>query len=47
MQSVAKKTFKILNKTGVAFFVIGNTEYKTVKIDNAKHLSESLIDAGI
>lgn len=46
MQKVANKTFDMLNKHGLALFVIGNTEYKGVRIDNAKHLAESLIDAG-
>ena len=35
-----------MNSNGAALFVIGNTEYKTVRIDNAKHLAESLLDAG-
>lgn len=46
MQAVARKAFSILKSRGAALFVIGNTEYKTVRIDNAKHLAESLIDAG-
>jgi len=46
MQRVAQKSFSILNKKGVALFVIGNTEYKNVRIDNAKHLSEALFEAG-
>ena len=46
MQEVAKKTYSILNSPGLALFVIGNTEYKNVRIDNAKHLSESLKEAG-
>ncbi len=46
MQAVAGKTFSILNSKGVALFVIGNTEYKTVRIDNAKHLTESLLNVG-
>jgi methylase of polypeptide subunit release factors len=46
MQRVANKAYSILNKDGKALFVIGNTEYKNVRIDNAKHLSESLLDAG-
>lgn len=46
MQEVARKAFSILNSNGAALFVIGNTEYKTVRIDNAKHLVESLFDAG-
>jgi len=46
MQKVAKKVFSILSPNGMALFVIGNTEYKNVRIDNAKHLSESLFEAG-
>ena len=46
MQRVAQKCFSILNKKGVALFVIGNTEYKNVRIDNAKHLSEALFETG-
>ncbi len=46
MQHVAQKSFSILNENGAALFVIGNTEYKNVRIDNAKHLSEALLNAG-
>lgn len=46
MQNVARKAYSLLNKTGFALFVIGNTEYKAVKVDNAYHLAESLFDAG-
>lgn len=46
MQKVAEKTYEMLGKHGLALFVIGNTEYKGVRIDNAKHLAESLMDAG-
>lgn len=46
MQKTTKKTFEILHKNGIVFFVIGNTEFKGVKIDNAKHLAESLFNAG-
>jgi methylase of polypeptide subunit release factors len=42
MQKTAEKTHRLLNKNGLALFVIGNTEYKNVKIDNARHLAESL-----
>jgi hypothetical protein len=41
----AKKAYEILNYNGLALFVIGNTEYKSIKIENAKHLVESMIDA--
>jgi hypothetical protein len=46
MQKIAQKTYSSLNEKGIAFFVIGNTEYKNIKIDNIRHLSESLKDAG-
>ena len=46
MQEVAKKAFNSLNNKGYALFVIGNTEYKTIRIDNALHLSQSLLNAG-
>ncbi len=46
MQAVAQKAYKMLNPCGMALFVIGNTEYKGVRIDNAKHLAQSLNDAG-
>lgn len=46
MQKVIEKTFEMLSKQGLALFIIGNTEYKGVRIDNAKHLSESLLNVG-
>ena len=46
MQRVTQKAHTMLRPGGVALFVIGNTEYKNVRIDNAKHLAESLWDAG-
>lgn len=46
MQKVATETYKLLNKRGYALFVIGNTEYKSVKIDNTMHLIEALYTAG-
>jgi len=46
MQKIIKKTYSILNKDGMALFLIGNTEYKNVKINNARHLVESMFDAG-
>ena len=46
MQKTIKKTYTILNKKGMALFIIGNTEYKSVKINNARHLVESMFDAG-
>ena len=46
MQLVARKTYRMLNRNGLALFVIGNTEYKSIRIDNAKHLVESMIASG-
>lgn len=46
MQLVAKKSYTILTSSGMALYLIGNTEYLNVRIENAKHLAESLLDAG-
>lgn len=46
MQCTIKKVHTMLNVGGACFFVIGNTEYKGVKIDNAKHLTECLLTEG-
>ncbi|MBC8489462.1 MAG: class I SAM-dependent methyltransferase [Bacteroidetes bacterium] len=46
MQKSTKKAYKMLNNNGIALFVIGNTEYKSVKINNAKHLVESMLNVG-
>lgn len=46
MQSVASSCYSMLRKKGIAVFVIGNTEYKGVRIDNSRHLCESLFESG-
>lgn len=46
MQQVAAEAYSMLNQNGIALFVIGNTSYSGVRIDNARHLVESLFDAG-
>src|SRR5665648_160318 len=46
IQKSVYKAFDILNRNSLVFFVIGNTEYKSVRIDNAKHLVESMMLAG-
>lgn len=46
MQQAADVCYKLLHDTGAVLMVIGNTEYKKVKIDNARHLVESLYKAG-
>ena len=46
MQSVTNKCYKMISDGGLALFVIGNTEYKGVRINNVKHLAESLQNNG-
>jgi hypothetical protein len=46
MQCVTDACYSMLTKKGLSLFVIGNTEYKGVRINNAKHLSESLLRSG-
>jgi len=46
MQMAAKVCYSMLRKKGLVLFVIGNTEYKGVRIDNARHLAESLENSG-
>ncbi len=46
MQKVASICYNMLNTNGLAIFVIGNTEYKSVRIDNVRHLAESLFSSG-
>ncbi|MEB1955756.1 site-specific DNA-methyltransferase [Xanthomonas campestris] len=46
MQKMARRCKEFLTDKGVAVFVIGNTRYRDVQIDNASHLAESLLEAG-
>ncbi|MDF1496240.1 DNA methyltransferase [Caproiciproducens sp. CPB-2] len=46
MQHTAQKCYDILCEEGMAFFVVGDTEYKDIKICNSRHLVESLIRSG-
>ncbi len=46
MQLAVRKCAKMLNNNGMAFFVIGDTEYKGVQIRNSSHLVQSLLDEG-
>jgi hypothetical protein len=46
MQAVSQRCHNLLRRNGLAVFVIGNTEYKGVRIDNAAHLAESLLRGG-
>lgn len=40
------KCGRMLNERGMAVFVIGNTQYRNVKIDNAKHLENCMVRTG-
>ncbi len=46
MQITARQCHKMLSNDGMALFVIGNTEYKGIRIDNARHFAESLLAGG-
>lgn len=46
MQRVTKECHSMLKKDGIALFVIGNTEYKGVRMDNARHLAEAMQNSG-
>ncbi|HMM19388.1 MAG TPA: class I SAM-dependent methyltransferase [Selenomonadales bacterium] len=46
MQRTAKACSVMLSDKGMALFVIGNTEYKGIHIENARHLGESLFQNG-
>lgn len=46
MQNVVKKCSEMLNSGGMVFFVVGDTEYKGVKIMNSEHLIEALKENG-
>lgn len=46
MQKMVKRCQEFLTEKGIAVFVIGNTRYQDVQIDNASHLAESLLEAG-
>ena len=46
MQKIASRAKHLVRPKGVAMFVIGNTQYHGIDIDNAGHLTESLLRAG-
>ncbi len=46
MRKTIAQCLKLLNPGGMVLFVIGNTEYKGIKIDNAGYLQECLRDHG-
>ncbi|WFN36546.1 site-specific DNA-methyltransferase [Methanomicrobium antiquum] len=46
IEKSVKNSYKMIKDGGLALFVIGNTEYKGKRVDNAKHLIYSMNDAG-
>lgn len=46
IQNAIVKCSGMLNNGGMAFFVVGDTEYKGTRIKNSEHLVESLLDSG-
>ena len=46
MHEVIAKAYQLLETSGLCVFVIGDTEYKNVKIQNAKCLAEAMIENG-
>lgn len=46
MQHVVEKCYRMINSKGMVFFVVGDTEYKGVKIMNSEHLIQCLSDYG-
>lgn len=40
------KCWRMLNERGMAIFLIGNTQYRNIRIDNAKHLVSCMERAG-
>lgn len=46
IQRITTVSKQLLNTDGVCIMIIGNTSYKGIHIDNAKHLAESMLDSG-
>ena len=46
IQHAIKNCYRMLNDGGMAFFIVGDTEYKNVQIKNSAHLIESLKNEG-
>ena len=46
IEETAKKCWHMLKSNGMAIFVIGNTQYKNAKIDNAAYLTECMKRSG-
>ena len=46
LDKAVRRCWEVLESGGMAVFVIGNTQYKGVKVDNATHLAASMRRAG-
>lgn len=46
MQKISDVSYDMLTQNGAALFVIGNTEYKNLHINNASHLALALFESG-
>lgn len=46
LDKAVRRCWEVLEPGGMAVFVIGNTQYKGVKVDNAAHLAASMSRAG-
>jgi DNA modification methylase len=46
MKNTVDKTYSLVTSGGLAVFVIGNTKYNGVYVDNAKYLTKCLIERG-
>lgn len=46
MEKIILNSFNLLKDGGMALFVIGNTEYKNVRIRNAEHLALAMFENG-
>ena len=46
LDKTVRRCWDVLEPCGMAVFVIGNTQYKSVKVDNAKHLEICMERAG-
>lgn len=46
MEKIVEKAFNLIKNDGMALFVIGNTEYRGVRIKNAEHLALAMQENG-
>ncbi|RUX04164.1 hypothetical protein EN851_28250 [Mesorhizobium sp. M8A.F.Ca.ET.208.01.1.1] len=46
MQKAVLRCFEFLRPRGISVFVVGNTQLQGIRIDNANHLVESLLESG-